>query len=538
MDLNVYGKRNSIGHRLVTQSNTIKAEDVVNNNSSSSNSNNNNSGSSCNNRNNDNGSEPANFSEVTATSGSHDSKPSHIHGRYQRISTCDFLEMRDRVQGSTALHVACAYNNDKAALALLRLGANPNPLNLQGDTPLAKLLQPVTRKADDCHNRSRLVLARRLVAMGMVVERKEARDCDKKIGTGSGGTCGLGSGSGMVTSGFGSAKVRQGPGNGKTISAHENGASDFEESILNMNDSETESIFYEVQAENVDDESDLDLPRANDYSQNLGLTSRGKRDNSGAVGFYDCPISLSSARDRRVGSFRVDTDVEHVEVLDNTVLQSGKTVGEISMHTTFHTSPQYREDLEAQLEALCVFQVEDYPQPDMEGPSSPLYKKLMPDEYPRQTSSPYKSPTQKSTTDKSTTQKSTTEKSTTQKSTTYKSLTQKYERDKSPTQKSTTDKSPTQKSTTDNPLIHGTLPPSGSSQKKVKTDKFRFPSRDERIRLRFKRLLGELSASLTLQQLCRLAILRSLTGKSVAGSVDKLGLPVLMQKFLLRDDLF
>ncbi|XP_005091895.2 uncharacterized protein LOC101849903 [Aplysia californica] len=78
------------------------------------------------------------------------------------------IEERDRVHGNTPLHDACAYCNGDAALALFKRGAEFNAVNQMGKTPLAKLLETVTR-ADDFTNRSRLDLAEELVRLGFAI---------------------------------------------------------------------------------------------------------------------------------------------------------------------------------------------------------------------------------------------------------------------------------------------------------------------------------------------------------------------------------
>ncbi|XP_059150962.1 ankyrin repeat and EF-hand domain-containing protein 1-like [Physella acuta] len=81
---------------------------------------------------------------------------------------CD-VNARDAIQGSTPLHVACAYCNRAAVLTLLIRDAEFNAVNHCRQTPLSKLLEPVT-KADDFHNTSRLILARELVSFGLILQ--------------------------------------------------------------------------------------------------------------------------------------------------------------------------------------------------------------------------------------------------------------------------------------------------------------------------------------------------------------------------------
>ncbi|CAL1538052.1 unnamed protein product [Lymnaea stagnalis] len=78
------------------------------------------------------------------------------------------LEARDGIQGSTPLHVACTYCNRDAVLVLVEKGAEFNAVSDFGDTPLAKLLGPVT-KAKDFHSEARLRLAEELVGLEFVL---------------------------------------------------------------------------------------------------------------------------------------------------------------------------------------------------------------------------------------------------------------------------------------------------------------------------------------------------------------------------------
>ena len=677
-NLNMPDTHSPVDHRLRSRRNTNNAEDMVNNN----NNNNNNIENYC-------------FNKAFAISGSHDGK--HRRGHSERFSNRDFLETRDKIQGNTALHVACSYNNDKAALCLLRHGANPNPLNFHGDTPLARLLQPVSRRTDDSHNRSRLVLARRLVALGLVVEKKQSSDCATSMRKG----INFGTGSGRVTSGCGSARAKHGPGSGKIVSSHDGDKKDTEEQNVNIdsdnnNSMEVERIFAEAKAEN----AGVGQRYKDDYSKELGVTSGKERPTAYAI---------SGARDHCTAALGGDSTA------------CRRTPESMSQLRTSKPQPPSREDLEAQLEALCVFQAAESPQTDPERTSSssenfrsekfpipdpsrssrvsrhrdssrPHFSRLPESGYPSLESESQKvegketrlcDAAARRQSEGDSNHSSTERRRPALSDSSLQDLTkskQFYKRRETPSAKHSSNKfsksnrewfhqtqayvknqnsplsaMPDEKAKTKNASMrsqnkqnlavdldeqgnylmtssksgHKKSPSSASplslhsleddvsrlqlrdarrrprsrqeslsfaersqslpqntetrslnnssrfatsaassvvcltesevplmplskvSQQKdqdtaggnsstaeVQTERFRFPSRDERIRLRFKRLLGELSATLTLQQLCRLAILRSLTGKSVAGSVDKLGLPVLMQKFLLRDDLF
>ena len=676
--------------------------------------------------------------DALQTDNNNNGASSCMNGQQKRDHSCKVLnfnplETADRVQGNTALHVACAYNNEAAVLCLLRHGANPNPLNYHGDTPLAKLLQPVTRRADDCHNRSRLALARRLVALGLVVEKKGrsgfAVDEDNMPGVNE-ITCSPRSG--RVTSGSGSAKVTNGLENGRA-NMTDKSVKDAE-SIKDDSSGgfELDLFFDEAKSKN----ADFGVKSIRDYTNTLGV-SYGKEQNiicgelTGLHGYAASGVSDKCSSVREKNGCR-------------------RGVGSACVLKVPYPKLKSQEEIEAQLEALCEFQASEPSEPvspsllcETENVSQdtrctenslqlneraigqnaslssnlPKVSKLRntslrlerlkiadtsqdkpkkniqradaagvgANEYRRRIQSdvtPQAEAANKSSNDdrkdmpsfKTNKHSATNPKvaryllgqgqvpvkdknsriSTHTNSKPADALVHQKEQNSNPCTGSQKDhlltsansqhkgsnfgmhvltsegvktasfqnketgrrrqsargmlKSPvclgqqigvssteheaaaaprSGRSHSSSHMIEthissgrtrhrSSVSTRGLSQEIVSTrahlqeiqgapsnsrdndsvnraeetarvetpavqpkkDRFRFPSRDERIRLRFKRLLGELSATLTLQQLCRLAILRSLTGKSVTGSVDKLGLPVLMQNFLLRDDLF
>ncbi|KAL8602151.1 hypothetical protein ACOMHN_007420 [Nucella lapillus] len=92
---------------------------------------------------------------------------------------CD-VTARDRVQGNTPLHTACAQHQESSILPLLQSGAWINDLNRRGETPLHCLLRyacPSPRRRD-FHAQSRQSLARCLIHVGghvTVTSKRETR---------------------------------------------------------------------------------------------------------------------------------------------------------------------------------------------------------------------------------------------------------------------------------------------------------------------------------------------------------------------------
>ncbi|GFN77521.1 ankyrin repeat protein [Plakobranchus ocellatus] len=604
-------------------------------------------------------------------------KTCHRSDNYRKSN---FLESKDKIQGNTALHVACAYNNADAALCLLRHGANPNPLNDYGDTPLAKLLQPVTRKGGDSHNRSRLTLARRLVALGLVVScgdgavakrRNPSTDNGDRECSGGDNRC---SGNGNVIlennlcAGIQKLDIESSYRIGNRIidgeySACFRSGKTCQLKVHVENDKNDNRIFHcitSVEESNVVKEKD---GRGCDWiSDGSGPSALASIQPGVQSKYRDIKLAKGQIGQGYEGKITSLRKILPEGIMANSNQSKNVTSGwGVSTHDTAivarnvgngscdrktvalslgssksRSAPLSREESEAQLAALCDFPSNETMVAEARSPSifqtidSPAFGKrfeLKQGSSSRQDSNPKfarqpcsqtrsqqsrevkagSGPVIKSATSeagdcvKQSFRKDSTSRgygclvssrctngtgaadhalnvggrlgqnisagsmrslgscvnivnadiSNSFQETNYRTgqgsssparITElKSERGSRTANLAGPEKVVTenmQKLTQSHALGDQTLPNNSISDLSCRPLTFRYPSREDRIRLRFQRLLGEISVTLTLRQLCRLAILKSLVGKNVSTSIEQLGLPLLMRRFLLSDDLF